>query len=99
MLKIIEAGKQALAALAVTFGGVIAGLPALADAFKLDVSAGKAAALAALAAGFATVLGFLGNLVKQAIAKARGLLDIGSEEILGLLEEAEGAIRAAKNAL
>lgn len=99
MLQIVKAVRQALAALAVTFGGVLAGLPALADALKIDLTAGKAAAVAALAAAFAAVLGFAGNLARQAIQKARGLLDIGSDEILGLLNEAEGAIRAAKNAL
>lgn len=99
MLKIVEAVKQAVAALAATFAGGLAALPVLADALKIDLTAGKAAALAALAAGFATVFGFAGNLAKQAIQRARGLLDVSYEELAGLLDEAEGAIRAAKNAL
>jgi len=99
MLKIVEAVKQAAAALAVTFGGVLAGLPAIADALNVDLTTGKTALFAAIAAGFAAVLGFLGNLAKQGIERARGLLDISYEEIAGLLDEAEGAIRAAKQAL
>lgn len=94
MLKIVEAVKQAAAAAAASFTALFPSA-----AILTDLGAAKAALIAALGAGFGLICGFVGNLVKQAIERARGLLDIGYEEIAGLLDEAEGAIKAAKNAL
>lgn len=94
MLKIVEAVKQAAAAAAAAF---VALFPSA--AIVGEVTGAKAAVVAALGAAFALVAGFAGNLVKQLIQRARGLLDVGYEELAGLLDEAEGAIKAAKNAL
>ena len=99
MFKLVELVKQTLAGLGAGFAATLASVASLASALKLDIASGKQLVIAALGAGFGLVSGFIGNLIKQGIEKARGYLDIGSEEILGLLEEAEGAIKAAKQAL
>ena len=99
MLKIVELVKQTLAGLGAGFAATLASVASLASALKLDIASGKQLIISALGAGFGLVAGLVGNLIKQAVERARGLLGVGYDEIAGLLDEAEGAIRAAKNAL
>jgi hypothetical protein len=99
MLKIVELVKQTLAGLGAGFAATLASVASLASALKLDIASGKQLIIAALGAGFGLIAGLVGNLIKQLVEKARGLASVSYDEIAGLLDEAEGAIRAAKNAL
>ena len=93
MIRIVELAKQALAAGAASF---VAAWPA---AFAGDLTAAKAAVVAGIAAAAGVAAGAVGNLIKQAIQKARGIIGAGSEAALGLLDQAEAAIEEAKKHL
>lgn len=95
VVNVIQAVKQAAAALAATFAGGFATIASLAGALKVDVSAGKQAVFAAVSALVAAVLAGVGNLVKQWRAKAAVQVD----EVSGLLVEAQERIERALGAL
>ena len=84
---------QILAAGAVGFGAAISA------AFMGDVSGALAAAHGGVGAAVAVALGLAGNLIKQLIDRARGVLASGSAEAVEYLDLAEQYIGEAKQRL
>lgn len=71
----------------------------LADKFKLDVNAGKAAILALLAGAGASVLAAIGGFLKQWWERAHGYFAAGFDEAEALLAVAQEKIAAARKAI
>jgi hypothetical protein len=99
MYDLVRIFKQALAALASSFGGTWAALAGLAGALNVDLAAGKQIVFAAIAAAIASASAGLGNLVKQWRERAASIVDRGSGEAAGLLGEAAGLLDEARRIL
>ena len=84
--QIVAAGSSAFVA---AFPAALAG----------DLKAAKAAVLAGIAAGIGCAAGLAGNLFKQILDRARGILKAGSSEAVEYLDLAEQYIAEAKHQL
>lgn len=91
--------KQIAAAGAAAFSAALPIIGGLAASLKLDVSAGKAAILAALGSAGASFLAGVGNFVKQWWERAHGYFAAGFDEAEALLAEAQEKIAAARRAI
>lgn len=91
MFSFIQMVKQTVAGALTAFVGLF---PAAAIATSL--SGVKAAAVAAIGAGFAAVVMAVGNWIKQLREKAKGYLDAGLPEAEALLVKARKLIDEAR---
>ena len=101
MFDFVLVAKRATAAVAATWAAGWPIIVGLAEKLNLDVSAGKAAVLAALAASGAAILAAAGNLFTQWRERASDLLGLREPlaDVVDLLVTAQESIEEAKRKL